>query len=194
MRKIIITIILLAFTVVSIRAQTNTDTVMILPFENTSGKAEFNWVGESFADSLADLLKVPNLNVVTNDERKIIQQKLRVPLTVLPSLATSLKLAREAKATILIGGKYNIVPAQGETAASVSVTAKIIRVNEGRFLSEDFPDGRRVTRDIILNEALEKLQTIQGQVAYQILYQRDKALPFSQNQFVESANKVPARA
>ena len=35
---------------------------------------------------------------------------------------------------------------------------------------------------------------MQGQLAYQILYQRDKALPFSQNQFIESANKVPARA
>jgi tetratricopeptide (TPR) repeat protein len=194
MRKIYITILVLAIAAFSAAAQTNNDTAMILPFENTSDKAEFNWVGESFADSLADLLKVPTLNVVSNDERKTIQQKLRVPLTVLPSLATSLKLAREGRATILIGGKYNIVPAQGDTAATVSVTAKIIRVNEGRFLSEEFPDGRRVTRDIILNDALQNLQTVQGQVAYQILYQRDKALPFSQNQFVESANKVPARA
>lgn len=194
MRKVYITILLLTIATFSVAAQVNNDTVMILPFENMSDKAEFNWVGESFADALAELLKVPTLNVVSNDERKIIQQKLRVPLTVLPSLATSLKLAREGKATILIGGKYNIVPAQGETAATVSITAKIIRVNEGRFLSEEFPDGRRITRDIILNDALEKLQTIQGQVAYQILYQRDKALPFSQNQFVESANKVPARA
>ena len=167
---------------------------MILPFENISNKAEFNWVGESFADSLSDLLKVPSLNVVSNQERKIIQQKLRVPLTILPSLATSLKLAREGKATILIAGKYNIVPAQGDIAATVNVTAKIIRVNEGRFLSEEFPDGKRITRDIILNDALGNLQTVEGQVAYQILYQRDKALPFSQNQFIESANKVPARA
>ena len=194
MRKILITILLLAIAAFSAAAQTNNDTVMILPFENTSDKAEFNWVGESFADALAELLKVPTLNVVSNDERKTIQQKLRVPLTVLPSLATSLKLAREGKATILIGGKYNIIPAQGETAATLSVTAKIIRVNEGRFLSEEFPDGRRITRDIILNDALQNLQTIQGQVAYQILYQRDKALPFSQNQFIETANKVPARA
>ena len=65
---------------------------------------------------------------------------------------------------------------------------------KGRFLSEEFPDGRRITRDINLSDALQNLQTIQGQVAYQILYQRDKALPFSQNQFIESANKVPARA
>src|SRR5688572_27890148 len=181
----------------ALKAQTvpaNTDTVLILPFENTSQRAEFNWVGESFADSLSDLLKVPSLNVVSNDERKIIQQRLRVPLTSLPSLATSLKLAREGKATLLIAGKYNIVPAQGDTAAIVSVTAKIIRVNEGRFLSEEFADGRRITRDIYLNDALQNLQTVQGQVAYQILYQRDKALPFAQNQFVEAANKVPARA
>lgn len=187
-------IFLMVFAIISVKAQSNSDTVMILPFENDSRKAEFNWIGESFANSLSDLLKVPSLNVVSNQERKIIQQRLRVPLTILPSLATSLKLAREAKATLLIAGKYNIAPAQGDIAATVSVTAKIIRVNEGRFLSEEFPDGRRITRDIVLNDALGNLQTVEGQVAYQILYQRDKALPFSQNQFIESANKVPARA
>jgi DNA-directed RNA polymerase subunit H (RpoH/RPB5) len=63
-------------------------------------KAEFAWVGESFAGSLADLLKVPSLNVISNDERKIIQQRLRIPLTNLPSLATSLKLARESNASL----------------------------------------------------------------------------------------------
>jgi tetratricopeptide (TPR) repeat protein len=170
------------------------DTVMILPFENASRKAEFNWVGESFADSLSDLLRVPSVNVVSNEERKIIQQRLKIPLTNLPSLATSLKLAREANASLLIAGKYNIEPAQGDLAATINVTAKIIRVNEGRFLNEELPDGRRITRDISLTDALGNLQTIEGQVAYQILYQRDKALPFSQNQLIEAASKVPARA
>jgi tetratricopeptide (TPR) repeat protein/TolB-like protein len=174
-------------------AQSATDTAMVLPFENTSGKAEFNWVGESFADSLSDLLKIPNLNVISNDQRKIIQQRLRIPLSTLPSLATSLKLARESGASMLIAGRYNIVPAGADTAAIINVTSKIIRVNEGRFMSEMI-DGRQVTRDINLNDALGNLQTMQGQIAYQILYQRDKALPFSQNQLIEAANKVPARA
>ena len=172
----------------------NAETVMVLPFENASKKPEFNWVGESFADSLSDLLKVPSLNVISNDERKIMQQRLRIPLTNLPSLATSLKLAREANASLLITGKYNIMPAQGDLAATINVTAKIIRVNEGRFLNEELPDGRRITRDITLNDALGNLQTMQGQIAYQILYQRDKALPFSQNELIVAANKVPARA
>ncbi|MEO8650483.1 MAG: tetratricopeptide repeat protein, partial [Acidobacteriota bacterium] len=189
------TLALIVIAAVSIFAQPQraTDTVMILPFENTSDKPEFNWVGESFALSLSELLKLPALNVVSNSERKIIQQRLRIPLTNLPSLATSLRLARESNATLLIAGKYNIVPAQGDTAATINVTAKIIRVNEGRFLSETI-DGRQIQRDIVLNDALGNLQTMQGQIAYQILYQRDKALPFSQNQLIEAANKVPSRA
>ena len=57
------------------RAQSG-DAVMVLPFENTSGKAEFNWVGESFADSLSDLLAIPGtFRVITNEQRKIQQQK-----------------------------------------------------------------------------------------------------------------------
>lgn len=189
-----ISILILIIASVAAQAQVSADTVLVLPFENTSDKPEFNWVGESFADSLSDLLRVPTLNVVKNEERKIIQQRLRIPLSTLPSLATSLKLARESGATLLITGKYNIVPAQGDMAATLNVTTKIVRVNEGRFLNEELPDGRRITRDIILNDALGNLQTMQGQIAYQILYQRDKALPFSQNQLIEAANKVPPRA
>ncbi len=192
-RLTIFTAILLFVSVGAARAQTS-DTLLVLPFENTSDKPEFNWVGESFALSLSDLLKLPSINVVSNGERKLIQQRLRIPLSSIPSLATSLKLARESGATLLVSGKYNIVPAQGDTAATLNVTVKIIRVNEGRFLNEEMPDGRRITRDINLNDALGNLQTMQGQIAYQILYQRDKALPFSQNQLIETANKVPSRA
>src|SRR5688572_32427456 len=133
-------------------AQRATDVVMVLPFENTSGKPEFNWVGESFALSLSELLKVPALNVISNGERKVMQQRLRIPLTSLPSLATSLKLARESGATLLISGKYNIVPAQGDTAATLNLTAKLVLVNECRFLSE-IVEGRQIQRDIVLNDA-----------------------------------------
>ncbi|MCV4939447.1 hypothetical protein OFC17_32195, partial [Escherichia coli] len=63
----------------------------------------------------------------------------------------------------------------------------------GRYLTEEI-DGKLITRDINLNDALGNLQTVQGQIAYQILYQRDKLLPFSQNQLIEAATKVPARA
>src|SRR5437868_557939 len=194
MKSSLFAAIFLFLAVFAVRAQAPTDTVLVLPFENISDKPEFNWVGESFALSLSELLRLPSINVVSNTERKLVQQRLRIPLSTLPSIATSLKLARESKATLLISGKYNIVPAQGDTAATLNVIVKIIRVNEGRFLNEELPDGRRITRDINLNDAIANLQTMQGQIAYQILYQRDKALPFSQNQLIEAATRVPPRA
>lgn len=198
LRKILLINLVLLIGLISVNAQTtannNYDTVMVLPFENTSNKTEFNWVGESIADSLTDLLKVPGLNVVSNQERKLIQRRLNIPTTILPSLATSLKLSREGKATLLIAGKYIVIPEKDDVAASITISAKIIRVNEGRFLSEEFTDGTRKIREINLTDAMGNLQSVHGQLAFQILYQRDKALPFKLNEFIERANKVPSRA
>ena len=72
----------------------STDIVLVLPFENVSDHPEYNWIGESFADSLSALLSKPGLIVVSNDERAVAYQRLRLPLTVLPSRATAIKIGR----------------------------------------------------------------------------------------------------
>src|SRR6266581_8791133 len=91
------------------------DVVMVLPFENTSNHPEYNWVGESFADSLAELLNKPGLLVVSSDERELAYQRLRLPETVIPSRATAIKLAREAKASMIVIGSYSITPVADES-------------------------------------------------------------------------------
>ena len=176
------------------------DVVMVLSFENTSNRPEYNWVGESFADSVAELLNKPGLLVVSNDERELAYQRLRLPQTVIPSRATAIKLAREAKATMIVIGTYNVTenPAttdkdKSNAEAYVQVTARVIKVNEGRILGEML-DGTWATRQFDFGGLLTTLQNIQGRLAYQILYQRDKALPFSQNQLVQEATKIPQRA
>lgn len=179
------------------------DVVMILPFENTSNKAEYNWIGESFADSLADLLNKPGLLVVSSDERELAYQRLRLPETVIPSRATAIKLAREAKATLVVIGSYSITPVADESKghdkdkapgeALVQVTARVIKVNEGRTLGEVL-DGGWATRQFDFGGPLTTLQNIHGRLAYQILYQREKAFAFSQNQLVQEATKVPQLA
>ena len=188
-------------------AQSASDVVMVLPFENTSNRPEYNWVGESFADAIAELLNKPGLLVVSSDERELAYQRLRLPETVIPSRATAIKLAREAKASMIVIGTYSVTPVEAEavpgepkpekeksaTEAYVQLTARVIKVNEGRTLGEMF-DGNWATRQFDFGGPLTTLQNIQGRLAYQILYQRDKALPFSQNQLVQEATKVPQRA
>ena len=200
-------LLLFALPALTARAQSASDVVMVLPFENTSNRPEYNWVGESFADSIAELLNKPGLLVVSSDERELAYQRLRLPETVIPSRATAIKLAREAKASMIVIGTYSVTPvdavaASGETKpekdkvvteAYVQLTARVIKVNEGRTLGEMF-DGNWATRQFDFGGPLTTLQNIQGRLAYQILYQRDKALPFSQNQLVQEATKVPQRA
>lgn len=187
------------------------DVVMVLAFENTSKAAggvprpEYNWVGESFADALAELLNKPGLIVVSSAERELAYQQLRLPETVIPSRATAIKLARQAKATIIVVGSYSVTPpATSETKsdnntpkqprdAYVQVTARVIKVNEGRNFGEA-KDGSWITRQFDRGDVLTALQEIHGWLAYQILYQRDKALPYSQNQIIQEATKIPPKA
>lgn len=189
------------------QSASGSDVVMVLPFENTSNRPEYNWVGESFADSLAELLNKPGLLVVSSDEREIAYQRLRLPETVIPSRATAIKLAREAKASLIVIGTYSVIPAEGEgnpdkskpekdkssAEAYVQLTARVIKVNEGRTLGQML-DGGWATRQFDFGGPLTDLQKIHGRLAYQILYQRDPALPFSQNQLVQEATKVPQGA
>ena len=184
------------------------DVVMVLPFENTSNRPEYNWVGESFADAIAELLNKPGLIVISSDERELAYQRLRLPVTVIPSRATAIKIARQTKATMIVVGSYSVTPPDAAAAAGdaknnstekasadayVQVTARVIKVNEGRTMGEVL-DGSWATRQFDYGGPLTTLQDIHGRLAYQILYQRDKALPYSQNQIVQEATKIPQKA
>jgi tetratricopeptide (TPR) repeat protein/TolB-like protein len=178
------------------QAQTTTtqrDTIIVLPFENTTSQRENNWIGASFADALADLFAhAPGLGVISTDERELLYQRLRLPLTSSPSRATAIKLAREAKATLVVIGNYSVKQTQtdakdaaGEEKSTLEVsgTASVVRVNEGK-LWRKFDFGGAVTN----------LQRTQGTLAYQILYLRDDALTVSLNDILNLATKVPPRA
>ncbi len=177
-----------------LRAQAVSDVVLILPFENTSGNREANWVGESFADQLAELLGQHGLRVVSSDARELSYQRLRLPVTVIPSRATAIKLAQEAGATLVVLGNYEVTPRDEKTVAEVRGSARVVRVNEGRIAGKQMQDGRWATHEFFFGDALINLQTVQGKLAYQILYEQDDKLPFSQNLIVEQATKVPPKS
>jgi tetratricopeptide (TPR) repeat protein len=179
--------------------------VLVLPFENVSNHPEYNWIGESFADSLSALLNKPGLIVVTSEERAVAYQRLRLPLTVLPSRATAIKIARELKASMIVIGTYNVTvppagsshdkttPAVDKPLAMISGEARVVRVNEGRMAGDIF-DGAWAPRVYDFSDQVANLQKVHGELAYQVLFQRDKALSFSRNQLIQEATKVPSQA
>jgi len=211
MKKKILAILLAAAAILSTpyisshktQAQTAaTETVVVLPFENVSNHPEYNWIGESFSDSLSTLLSKPGLIVVSNDERAVAYQRLRLPLTVLPSRATAIKIARELKASMIVIGTYSVTlpaPSADKSAtdkaplATIAGEARVVRVNEGR-MSGDVFDGSWAPRVYDFGGTLTDLQRMNGQLAYQVLSQRDKALSFSRDQLIQEATRVPPQA
>ncbi len=202
------TLIMLALPITSrkVAAQTgsSSEIVLVLPFENVSDHPEYNWIGESFADSLSALLNKPGLIVVTSEERAVAYQRLRLPLTVLPSRATAIKIARELKASMIVIGTYSVTlspaasndkstPAADKHIANITGEARVVRVNEGRMAGDVF-DGAWAPRVYDFSDDAANLQRVHGELAYQILFQRDKALSFSRNQLIQEATKVPAQA
>lgn len=171
-----------------VRAQTTPggEAVIVLPFENTSAQREHNWIGPSFADALSEFFRIPGLRVVTTDERELVYQRLRLPLTTLPSRATAIKIARESRASLVVIGSYTVKASQDEKVPpEISGTARVIDVNKGQQWQYQFDFGG----------ALVNLQKMQGTLAYQILAQREPAaLTVSLKEIQEKADRVPPRA
>src|SRR5262249_40664700 len=123
-------LLLLVFTIRSKAAAT--DTIVAMPFENLSGRAEYNWVGESFAATLADLLDKPGLVGIRPDERNVAYKQEGLPPTAILTRATMIKIAERAGANLMIVGTYRI-DGQGRES-SITVTTRVIDIREGRLV------------------------------------------------------------
>src|SRR2546430_16315299 len=104
---------------------------------------------------------------------------------------------------MIVIGTYNVTlaavpddkskPQVDRSIASITGEARVIRVNEGRMAGDMFDSGW-APRVYDFGDVLTNIQHVHGELAYQILYQRDRALSFSRNQLVQEATKVPPQA
>jgi tetratricopeptide (TPR) repeat protein len=174
----ILSILLLSPTAKSATA----DTIVTMPFENVSGRAEYNWVGESFAAALSDLLDKPGLVGIRPDERNVAYKQEGLPPSAILTRATMIKIAERAGANLVVMGTYRIA---GEGRDStIAITARVIDIREGRLVGKEYNRGG----------PLVDLQRLQGDLAYEILYQHNQALPYSRDQIVFDATQAPIGA
>jgi tetratricopeptide (TPR) repeat protein len=180
-KKVIIALFFSLLVSLAARAAT-ADTIVIMPFENLSGRSEYNWVGESFAASLADLLDKPGLVGIPPDERDVAYKQEGLPPTAILTRATMIKIAERAGANLVVMGTYRVAGEGRES--TIAITARVVDIREGRLV------GKELNRGGLLVD----LQRLQGELAYEILYQRNPALPFSREQIVADASQAPIGA
>lgn len=165
--------------------------IFVAPFQSND---ENNLLGQDFSFVISNVLNLPITCVVNYEKSKSLIESFGLKSDETFTLATAIKLATASKASLLIVGSYEVNKNNGRNNFNlVTATTKIIEVNEGRYLSEEF-DGKRIMRSIVVNDKAENLRTLQGQIAYQILYQLHKSnLVYSQNEIIEKAKtlKIP---
>ena len=158
------------------------DTIVTMPFENLSGRAEYNWVGESFAAALADLFDKPGLVAIRPDERNVAYKQEGLPPTAILTRATMIKIAERAGASLVVMGTYRIAGEGRES--TIAITARVVDIREGRLVGKEYNRGG----------PLVDLQKLQGDLAYEILYQHNQALPFSRDQITTDSTVAPIGA
>ncbi len=191
-----------------------TDTIITMPFENLSGRPEYNWIGESFAAQLSDLLDKPGLVAIKPDERNVAYKQEGLPPTAILTRATMIKIAERAGASLVIMGTYRInderqtekkdetkpeeqpekkIEEQTEKKPEEQTEKKIERTITITARIVNIREGRLVAEFNISGDLLE-IQRLQGNLTYEMLYKHNQALPFSRDQIVSQATEAPIGA
>jgi len=159
------------------------DVVIVMPFENRSQLAQYNWIRESFAILMTDLLDVPGLTVVSAEERDLAFEQARLSPNDLLTRAAMIRVAEAAKANLAVIGEFDI--GGDKDSITVAISARLIETQAGRLV------GNKVFN---FSGPLADMQQMQGQLAWHILYERNPSLPYTKDQVVRRATAVPPRA
>ncbi len=159
------------------------DTILVMPFENRSQMGDYNWIRESFAILMADVLDVPGIVILSTDERNVAFDRLRLSPNDLLTRAVMIRVSDTAQANLVLVGEFDIGGEKDNI--TIAITARLIDTQEGRLV------GNKVFN---FSGPLSDLQQMQGQLAWNILYLRNPSLPYSKDQLVRKSTGVPPRA
>lgn len=177
------TIFFLSLLIASAVKTNAADALLTMPFENVSGQAQYHWIGESFAVTMSDLLDLPGLVVIGLDERNLTSERIGLRANDLLTRAAMIRVSEAAQANLVLVGDYDIGGEQN--AVTINIKAKLIETREGRLV------GNKVFN---FSGPLAELQVMQGQLAWNILYERNPALPYTRDKIVSRARSIPPRA
>src|SRR5215468_8452626 len=161
----------------------SSDAVVVMPFENRSQISKYNWICDSFAILIGDVLDAHGISVINVDRRNLAFERLRLSPSDLLTRAAMIRVAGAAQANLALVGEFDI--GEGKEDVTMSIAARLIETREGRLAP---------AKTFNYSGSLSNLQDWQGQLAWNIVYERNPSLPYSKEQIISRAKKVPPAA
>lgn len=149
-------------------------TLVVLPFENSSKAPGLEWIGESFPEILGQrLASGSSLYVASREVRRYALERLGIPGDARPSLATLIRLGEEMDADYLVVGRYTY---DGQTFSS---SAQLLDMRKLRLSPEMKESG-----------PLPKLLELELALTWDVLRQLNPNQVVSRNAFVAAGPTV----
>jgi tetratricopeptide (TPR) repeat protein len=159
--------------------------VLVLPFDNHSGNASLNWIGDSFPDTLNKRLNSAGFLTISHDDRQFAYEHLGLPAGFQPTRATTIRIAEQLDANYVIVGSYNVQPGSGAgaTGGHISIQARVLSINDLR-LSPPVEDSAELMR----------LFDAENAIAWKVARALDPHVQVSEQTFLAAPGAVPLAA
>jgi tetratricopeptide (TPR) repeat protein len=146
--------------------------LLVLPFDNHTGQANLDWIGEAVSETFNQRLGASGFDIIGREDRQYALEHLGLPQSFQPSRATSIRLAQTLDADYIIVGFYTL---QGN---SLHVSAELLDVNALRL-------GQAQVQDGPLDHMLDVLDSL----AWHVTRKLDPKFPLPESSFhAASAN------
>lgn len=156
-------VLILLLAAVSVRGQT----LLVLPFENSSSTPALDWLGAGLAELSLERLPGDGRVVIPREEWLAAVEKMGLPATGRFTRATMIKLGEEADADFVVFGSY--------TAAngSLTLTAQVLR-----------RDPPALSPPMTASGTMDEVLLLHARLAWQVLHYVDPVFPQSETAFV----------
>jgi tetratricopeptide (TPR) repeat protein/TolB-like protein len=109
--------------------------LLVLPFDNRTGQANLDWIGEAVSEIFNQRLGASRFDIISRDDRHYALEHLGLPRNFEPSRATAIRLAQTLDADDVIVGFYTM------QANNLHVSAQLLDVNALRLSQPLLQDG-----------------------------------------------------
>ena len=148
--------------------------ILVLPFDNHTGDAALDWIGDSFPDTLNQRFGSSGFLTITREDREFALDHLGLPADFRPTRATTLRIAQTLDADFVVVGSYTV------NAERLQVQAQVVRVNQ-----------LRMSAPIADSSALARLFDAENAIAWKIAKEIDPHFAVAQQTYLAASAGVP---
>ncbi len=151
--------------------------ILVLPFENKSGEANIDWMGESMPEIINRRLDSAGFLPIGREDRLYALDHLGLPPDFRPSHASTIRLAQNLDADSVILGTYT------SDGKRLTISARILDVSALRLSAP-------VDAQVDMPRLLDGINTL----AWQLVRKIDPTYPVAQQTFVAADANLPLAA